>query len=137
MGLRVNSWGNQGGDGCASVRDRRYGRHRAATTTSAAKLGLPAQLGADGVVMDGLDALSVGEAVAAARPDAIVNQMTGPSEAHAGKPNLRKADRFFATTIRLRSEGPTICSRPLRRPTFPTSSRRAPPSSMESARADG
>ena len=35
-----------------------------------------AQLGADGVVMDGLDAVSVGEAVAAARPDAIVHQTT-------------------------------------------------------------
>ena len=55
--------------------------------------------------MDGLDAVSVGEAVAAARPEAIVNQMTGLSVAHAGKPNLRKADRFFATTNRLRSAG--------------------------------
>jgi nucleoside-diphosphate-sugar epimerase len=35
-----------------------------ATTTSAAKLDLLARLGADGVVMDGLDAVSVGEAVA-------------------------------------------------------------------------
>jgi len=76
-----------------------------ATTTSAAKLGLLEQLGAEGVVMDGLDAVSVGEAVAAARPDAIVHQMTSLSEAHAGKPNLRKADRFFAATNRLRSEG--------------------------------
>jgi hypothetical protein len=69
------------------------------------QLGLLERLGAEGVVMDGLDAASVGEAVAAARPDAIVNQMTGLSEAHAGKPNLRKAERFFATTNRLRSEG--------------------------------
>jgi hypothetical protein len=35
--------------------------------------------------MDGLDAASVGEAVAAAGPDAIVHQITGLSEAHAGK----------------------------------------------------
>jgi hypothetical protein len=35
--------------------------------------------------MGGLDAASVGEAVAAAGPDAIVHQMTGLSEAHAGK----------------------------------------------------
>ena len=81
------------------------GHQVTATTTSAAKLGLLAQLGADGAVMDGLDAVSVGEAVAAARPDAIVNQMTALSEAHAGKPNLRKPDRFFATTNRLRCEG--------------------------------
>jgi nucleoside-diphosphate-sugar epimerase len=81
------------------------GHRVTATTTSAGKLGLLEQLGAEGVVMDGLDAVSVGEAVAAARPDAIVNQMTALSEAHAGKPNLRKPDRFFATTNRLRSEG--------------------------------
>jgi nucleoside-diphosphate-sugar epimerase len=81
------------------------GHQVTATTTSAAKLGSLEQQGADGVVMDGLDAMSVGEAVAAARPDTIVSQMTGLSEAHAGKPNLRKADRFFATTNRLRTEG--------------------------------
>jgi nucleoside-diphosphate-sugar epimerase len=81
------------------------GHQVTATTTNAGKLGLLEQLGAEGVVMDGLDAASVGEAVAAARPDTIVNQMTGLSEAHAGKPNLRRADRFFATTNRLRSEG--------------------------------
>jgi nucleoside-diphosphate-sugar epimerase len=81
------------------------GHQVTATTTSAAKLGLLEKLGADGVVMDGLDAMSVGEAVAVARPDTIVNQMTGLSQEHAGKPNLRKPDRFFATTNRLRSEG--------------------------------
>ncbi|HEX6453188.1 MAG TPA: NAD(P)-dependent oxidoreductase [Trebonia sp.] len=81
------------------------GHQVTATTTSAAKLGSLRQLGADGVVMDGLDAASVGEAVAAARPDAIANEMTALSEAHAGKPNLRRPDRFFATTNRLRSDG--------------------------------
>jgi nucleoside-diphosphate-sugar epimerase len=81
------------------------GHQVTATTTAAARLDLLRQLGADGVVMDGLDAVSVGAAVAAARPDAIVNQMTALSEAHAGKPNLRNPDRFFATTNRLRSEG--------------------------------
>ena len=81
------------------------GHQVTATTTSAAKLGMLQQLGAGGVVMDGLDAVSVGEAVAAARPDAIVHQMTALSEVHAGKPNLRRPDRFFATTSRLRSEG--------------------------------
>jgi len=81
------------------------GHQVTATTTSAGKLRLLKQLGAVGVVMDGLDAAAVGAAVAAAWPDAIVNEMTGLSVAHAGKPNLRKADRFFATTNRLRSEG--------------------------------
>jgi nucleoside-diphosphate-sugar epimerase len=81
------------------------GHQVTATTTSAAKLGLLEQLGAHGVVMDGLDAMPVGETVAAARPDAIVNQMTALSTAHAGQPNLRRPDRFFAATNRLRSEG--------------------------------
>ena len=81
------------------------GHQVTATATGPAKLSLLAQLGADGVVMDGLDAVSVGEAVAAARPDAIVHQMTALSAAHAGKPDLKHPDRFFAITIRLRSEG--------------------------------
>lgn len=81
------------------------GHEVTATTTSTAKLGLLERLGAHGVVMDGLDAAAVGEAVAAARPDTIVHQMTGLSVAHAGKPNFRHVDRFFAATNRLRSEG--------------------------------
>jgi nucleoside-diphosphate-sugar epimerase len=81
------------------------GHQVTATTTSAVRLELLAQLGAAAVVMDGLDAASVGEAVAAARPDVIVHQMTGLSAAHAGKPDLRHPDRFFAATNRLRREG--------------------------------
>ncbi|HEX3814373.1 MAG TPA: NAD(P)-dependent oxidoreductase [Mycobacteriales bacterium] len=77
------------------------GHQVTATTTNAAKLGLLAELGANGVVMDGLDAVSVGEAVAAAQPDSIVHQMT----AIAGKPDFKHMDRWFATTIRLRTEG--------------------------------
>ncbi|MEZ0070928.1 NAD-dependent epimerase/dehydratase family protein [Planotetraspora sp. GP83] len=84
------------------------GHQVTATTTSAAKLDLLARLGAEAVVMDGLDgldAVSVGEAVAAARPDAIVHQMTAISMAHAGKPDIKHPDRWFATTNRLRTEG--------------------------------
>ncbi len=81
------------------------GHEVTATTTSPAKLGLLARLGAEGIVMDGLDASAVGEAVATARPETVVNQMTALSEAHAGKPNLRRADRFFGPTHRRRSEG--------------------------------
>ncbi|MFF4256831.1 NAD-dependent epimerase/dehydratase family protein [Streptomyces sp. NPDC001663] len=81
------------------------GHQVTATTTSATKLGLLGRLGADGVVMDGLDAASVGEAVAQARPDAIVHQMTAISMAHAGKPDLKHPDRWFAKTNRLRTEG--------------------------------
>jgi nucleoside-diphosphate-sugar epimerase len=81
------------------------GHQVTATTTGPGKLGLLEQLGADGVVMDGLDAVSVGEAVAMARPDAIVHEMTGLSVAHAGKTDMRHFDRWFATTNRLRTEG--------------------------------
>jgi nucleoside-diphosphate-sugar epimerase len=81
------------------------GHEVTATTTSPGKLGLLAGLGAEGVVMDGLDAVSVADAVATAQPDTIVHEMTGLSPAHAGKPNLRRADRYFAITNRLRSEG--------------------------------
>ena len=76
-----------------------------ATTTSAAKLELLAQLGAKGVVMDGLDRASVEAAVAAAEPDAIAHEMTAISPAHAGKPDMKHFDRFFAVTTRLRTEG--------------------------------
>jgi nucleoside-diphosphate-sugar epimerase len=81
------------------------GHQVTATTTSPAKLGLLKQLAAEGVVMDGLDAASVGEVVAQAKPDAIVHQMTGLSFAHAGKLDLRHPERFGALTNRLRIEG--------------------------------
>jgi nucleoside-diphosphate-sugar epimerase len=81
------------------------GHQVTATTTSPAKLGLLEQLGAEPVVMDGLDEMSVGEAVAKAQPDAIVHQMTAISVAHAGKPDIKHPDRWFATTNRLRTEG--------------------------------
>ncbi|XRQ15148.1 NAD-dependent epimerase/dehydratase family protein [Actinomadura welshii] len=81
------------------------GHQVTATTTSAAKLEVLERLGADGVVMDGLDAGSVGEAVATARPDVIVHQMTAIAVAHAGKPDMKHMDRWFAGTNRLRTEG--------------------------------
>jgi nucleoside-diphosphate-sugar epimerase len=56
-------------------------------------------------VMDGLDAVSVGKAVDEAQPDAIVHQMTAIAPAHAGKPDMKHFDRWFATTNRLRTEG--------------------------------
>lgn len=77
------------------------GHEVTATTTDAGKLASVERLGARGVVMDGLDAVSVGEAVAAARPEVIVHQMT----AIAGKTDFRHPERMFATTIRLRTEG--------------------------------
>ncbi|MET9406231.1 NAD(P)-dependent oxidoreductase [Streptomyces sp. NPDC002935] len=81
------------------------GHQVTATTTSAAKLDSVERSGAEPIVMDGLDAVSVGEAVAAARPDVIVHQMTGISMAHAGKPDLKHFDRCSVPTVRLRTEG--------------------------------
>ena len=77
------------------------GHQVTATTTSPGKLGVLERLGADAVLMDGLDAVSVGEAVARAWPDVIVHQMT----AIAGTPDMKHMDRWFATTNRLRTEG--------------------------------
>ncbi|BDZ47297.1 NAD-dependent epimerase/dehydratase family protein [Naasia aerilata] len=77
------------------------GHQVTATTRSTARLGELERLGADGVVMDGLDAASVGEAVGRARPDVIVHQMTAISR----KADLKHMDRWFATTMRLRTEG--------------------------------
>ncbi|MEV5012738.1 IS5 family transposase [Streptomyces sp. NPDC055692] len=81
------------------------GHEVTATTTTEAKLDLVQQLGATGVVMDGLDAASVGEAVAKARPEVIAHQMTAISMAYAGKPDIKHPDRWFALTNRMRREG--------------------------------
>ena len=81
------------------------GHQVTATATSAAKLDLLAEMGAAGVVMDGLDAGSVNAAVAGARPDVIVHQMTAISVAHAGKADMKHMDRWFAGTNRLRTVG--------------------------------
>jgi len=81
------------------------GHQVTATTTSGAKLDLLTRLGAEAVVMDGLDAGSVYAAVAAAAPDVIVHQMTGLSFAHAGKVDLKHPDKYFAATNRLRVAG--------------------------------
>ena len=77
------------------------GHQVTATATRSDKLGVLTQLGATAVVMDGLNAASVSEAVAKAQPDGIVNEMT----AIAGKPDMKHMDRWFATTNRLRTEG--------------------------------
>jgi nucleoside-diphosphate-sugar epimerase len=71
------------------------------TTTSDRGIALLQGLGADAVVVDGLDAAGIGQAVARAEPDAIIHQMTALS----GTPDFRHFDRWFATTNRLRTEG--------------------------------
>lgn len=77
------------------------GHQVTATTRSANKLDDLRRRGATPVVVDGLDAGAVGEAVARAEPDAIIHQMTAIS----GKPDMRRFDRWFAMTNELRTKG--------------------------------
>ncbi|WP_043451318.1 NAD-dependent epimerase/dehydratase family protein [Jongsikchunia kroppenstedtii] len=76
-----------------------------ATTTSGNKLEFLGALGAETVVMDGLDPDAVRDAVVAAMPDVIVSEMTALAPEHAGRLNPLRPGRFFETTNRLRSEG--------------------------------
>lgn len=78
-----------------------HGHEVVATTRTPAKAGRLRELGAEPIVLDGLDAMAVGEAVARADPDAIVHQMT----ALAGQSSLRRFDREFAVTNKLRTQG--------------------------------
>jgi nucleoside-diphosphate-sugar epimerase len=69
------------------------------TTRSEAKQALLYELGAVPIVADALDADQVAEAVARAKPDVIVHQLTA-----IGALDMRHFDRDFALTNRLRTE---------------------------------
>ncbi len=69
-------------------------------TRSASKQAMVGELGAVPVVADALDPDQVANAVAHARPDVIVHELTA-----IGAVNMRKFDRSFALTNRLRTEG--------------------------------
>jgi nucleoside-diphosphate-sugar epimerase len=69
-------------------------------TRSEAKQGMLRELGAVPVVADALDPDQVAEAVARARPDVIVHELTA-----IGPLDMRHFDRDFALTNRLRTEG--------------------------------
>jgi nucleoside-diphosphate-sugar epimerase len=69
-------------------------------TRSESKRALVSELGAMPVVADALDPDQVAEAVARARPDVIVDQLTSLAEV-----NPRRMGRDFALTNRLRTEG--------------------------------
>ena len=77
------------------------GHRVTATTRDPAKTAGLQKLGAQAVVVDGLDSAAVGEAVAKAEPDAVVHQMSSLSE----KLDPKHFDRSFAMTNRLRTEG--------------------------------
>jgi nucleoside-diphosphate-sugar epimerase len=77
------------------------GHEVTATTRSAAKAEELRQCGAAPVIVDGIDEVAITAAVAAAKPEAIIHQMT----ALAGKPDLKAFDRWFAATNLLRTKG--------------------------------
>jgi 2-alkyl-3-oxoalkanoate reductase len=77
------------------------GHQVTASTRSPAKAARLRELGAEPVVVDGLDAMAVGEAVARAEPEGVVHQMTSL----AGGSGLRHFDRMFAVTNQLRTQG--------------------------------
>ena len=77
------------------------GHHVTGTTRSPARAEAIRAAGAEPVVVDALDRPAVLAAVAAARPDAVVHQLT----ALAGMGSLRDFDGTFALTNRLRTEG--------------------------------
>jgi nucleoside-diphosphate-sugar epimerase len=77
------------------------GHEVTATTRSAAKGARLRDQGAKPVVVDGLDRPGVLAAVKAAKPDAIVHQMT----ALASMKSFRNFDTEFATTNELRTKG--------------------------------
>ncbi len=78
------------------------GHEVTAMTRPATKAAGVRAAGAEAVVADGLDPDAVMGAVSAARPEVIVHEMTALSSMGA---NLRRFDRDFELTNRLRSEG--------------------------------
>src|SRR5216683_1158593 len=69
-------------------------------TRSESKRALLRELGAEPVMADALEPDQVAEAIARARPEVIVHQLTA-----IGSLDLRHFDRDFALTNRLRTEG--------------------------------
>jgi nucleoside-diphosphate-sugar epimerase len=77
------------------------GHQVTATTRNPAKVERLRALGAEPAIVDGLDAMAVGEAVARAEPEVVIHQMTSL----AGALSLRRFDLVFAVTNRLRTQG--------------------------------
>ena len=71
------------------------------TTRHAGKADLVRALGAQAAVLDPLDHDQVLAALADAKPDVVVHELTALS----GPPDLRNIDRYFAMTNRLRTAG--------------------------------
>ena len=79
----------------------RDGHHVVGTTRGPAKLDELGAFGAEPIVLDGLDADAVRQAVIDAAPEVVIHQMTALS----GDLDMRHFARAFAATNRLRTEG--------------------------------
>src|SRR5204863_7902975 len=77
-----------------------HGHEVIGTTRSEAKAGLIRELGAQPVVLDALDRDAVVAAVAQAKPDAIVHELTSLTGV-----DFRRFEKSFELTNRLRTEG--------------------------------
>jgi len=77
------------------------GHEVTATTRTPSKAGRLREVGAEPVIVDGLDREAVIAAVRAAAPEVIVHEMT----ALAGMRSLRHPDKLFAATNELRTRG--------------------------------
>jgi 2-alkyl-3-oxoalkanoate reductase len=77
------------------------GHHVIGSTRTPGKAAVLESRGAEPVVMDGLDADSVMEAVTSTKPDVVIHQMTALTELG----NLKRFDREFDATNRLRTTG--------------------------------
>jgi nucleoside-diphosphate-sugar epimerase len=71
------------------------------TTRTGSKAAALRAAGAEPVVVDGLDHTALRSVVIDAKPDIVIDELT----ALGGVPDLRRFDRYFAMTNRLRSEG--------------------------------
>ncbi len=100
--MRVFVAGATGAVGAPLVRALVQAGHEVVgTTRSPAKLGIIAAMGAEGLIMEGLDRESVRRAVSASRPEVVVHQMTDLT----GFTDARRLAEAFASTNRLRTEG--------------------------------
>jgi 2-alkyl-3-oxoalkanoate reductase len=72
-----------------------------ATTRSERGAGVVQQMGGLPAIVDGLDEQGILDAIARAEPEVVIHEMT----ALAGKPDMRRWDRWFHTTNELRTRG--------------------------------
>jgi nucleoside-diphosphate-sugar epimerase len=77
------------------------GHQVTATTRKPGNVAALIETGASAVVVDGLDALAVGEAVAKAEPEVVIHEMTAIPPTFG----TRNFDRAFAVTNQLRTTG--------------------------------